>query len=632
VTPTSNPERYRGELVQLANKVPPWARQILVAGKATTLLCGVLRKALNVPVSTIEADSQHRELVARFADHVLAPDAVDSPTPFPPESFDVVVIQDATPWSHCWADFIEWLKPLLTPDGAGILLLCDTQGVPSPQDLSAQAAGCGFGIYQTWPEEQVNSHYILYKVVLGGYDPFNRSVQLASRGNTDWAYNELMDIPDAYLKDRNVLAAIHAQALTYLADVAEASTPANARHFLLRAQGNFYHVTENAPNDALAFESYARILHHAGATALAARTRLAFDQAYVEEPRPITIPPQPVDTRWDALMDSSFQWPGPPPRILFLIHPAPHFGLDVLFEGLCEVLGSEQVCDWPFKPTLHGEQPALLGNYPCAFNQTGVPLAAPEIIQQLKVRQFDLLLFGDGERELPAEETRAMVHAARDAGIPVVFVDAMDECADMRPDVMAHLRVPDFDLYFKREMANFLDYGPGVYPLPFGFAESKIRPHAFPRDIPLFWAGHRRFGLRRLLLEYLERRMGLDLSKSYPTEEYADRIGHSRLGLSLFGKGYDTVRYWELPAHGCMLLSERLPIHIPHDFVDGESAIFFDTPCDMLGKLGQCFNNLQETSRIAQAGEAHFLQHHTATARARQMLHVIHETCFRKSS
>ena len=97
-------------------------------------------------------------------------------------------------------------------------------------------------------------------------------------------------------------------------------------------------------------------------------------------------------------------------------------------------------------------------------------------------------------------------------------------------------------------------------------------------------------------------------------------LGNSRIGLNIFGFGFDTVRYWEIPAHGAMLLAERLPIDIPHNFVDGESAVFFDDLSDIEQKLAYYMEHLDEAAAIAARGHTHFMKYHTASARARQML------------
>ena len=142
--------------------------------------------------------------------------------------------------------------------------------------------------------------------------------------------------------------------------------------------------------------------------------------------------------------------------------------------------------------------------------------------------------------------------------------------------------------------------------------------HGRPR--PFFWAGHRQFGQWRLYLEALEARYGWDLNERFDQTEYQRRLRESRIGLNCFGMGFDTVRYWELPAHGCLLLSDRLPIQIPHNFVDGHHAVFFDTLPELIDKLDYYLGHPAEAEAIAAAGRAHFLERHTNAARARQAL------------
>lgn len=128
------------------------------------------------------------------------------------------------------------------------------------------------------------------------------------------------------------------------------------------------------------------------------------------------------------------------------------------------------------------------------------------------------------------------------------------------------------------------------------------------------------FGKRRLYLEAVESHFGWDLNATYAPEDYIARIRNSRVGLNCFGMGFDTVRFWELPAHGCMLLSERLPIEMPFAFAADKHAVFFDDlPC-LLEQTAYFEAHPQEAAAIAEAGHAHFLAHHTNEARARQLL------------
>ncbi|MDZ4860169.1 MAG: glycosyltransferase, partial [Candidatus Hydrogenedentes bacterium] len=103
-------------------------------------------------------------------------------------------------------------------------------------------------------------------------------------------------------------------------------------------------------------------------------------------------------------------------------------------------------------------------------------------------------------------------------------------------------------------------------------------------------------------------------------EMYKQSLADSRIGLSFFGFGFDTVRYWELAAHGCMLLAERPLVRIPFNFIAGESANFFDDLPELEQKLAHYLAHPDEAQMIATAGHSHFLKYHTTSARARQFL------------
>ncbi len=75
-----------------------------------------------------------------------------------------------------------------------------------------------------------------------------------------------------------------------------------------------------------------------------------------------------------------------------------------------------------------------------------------------------------------------------------------------------------------------------------------------------------------------------------------------------------------------MLLSERLPIRVPLNFVDGETAVFFDDLGDLEEKLTYYLVRPDESAAVARAGHEHLKRHHTGAARARQLLGWIETT------
>jgi hypothetical protein len=265
------------------------------------------------------------------------------------------------------------------------------------------------------------------------------------------------------------------------------------------------------------------------------------------------------------------------------------------------------------------------------FDRRGAARSLDQIVEELRHGAFDLILLGDVEQHVGAEAMRAMLDAAQRT--PIFVIDEQDDPLNNLPDTLAFLGRDRVHGYFKREMLACWDYGPTTRPLPFAYADHRVPNElSWERSESLFWAGHRQFGLRRLYVERMEQLMGQSFDRKYSQDEYAGALQRSRIGLNLFGFGFDTVRYWELPAHGCMLLSERLPIRIPHNFVDGESAVFFDDLPGMEEKLDYYLNHPAEAEAIARRGHEVFTKHHTASARARQMLGYVDDLLRQETS
>jgi hypothetical protein len=618
-------ERYPGERLELANRIPCWSRRALLVGAGVDMLAAILRRAWNMPVCAVEFDAARRSSTGSFVENLIDTDALSAASPYPPGHFDVFVILNLSDGLSQWQSILAWARDSLDAKGAGLLLLHEAGPTPPLSFLCEFASDAGFAPYHTWTDPHLPTRS-LTQFVMPGFDPIERAAQLASAGQPDTAYNELMTIPVEQLSDTVRLAAVHEQALHYLAEVAEASLPELGHSFLLRAQGHYFHTSRHCPESVVATAAYARLLRRAGAHALADDLCATFHTAYpmIEGFSGTHGVRSALPDAWSSRMDSNFRWPGAPARILFITHPEPHYGLDLLHDGLCRCLGPECVTEFPHKPSLHGITPHSLAHYPCAFDWPAGLGVTPNPLDLLRAGEFDLVLHGDSGGELPVAVVLPLLEAARTRGIPVIHVDAMDECMDYRATLTPALGGFAFDLYFKREMAEFMEYAPAAAPLPFSFSQSKVRPHDSLRSLPFFWAGVRQFGFRRLYLDHLEKRLDTRLDISYPPDAYAERMSSSLIGLSLHGKGFDTVRYWELPAHGCMLLAQRPPIHIPHNFVEGESAVFFDSLSDLEEKLAWYLEQPEECARIARAGELHYLAHHTSEARARQFLHFLH--------
>jgi hypothetical protein len=313
------------------------------------------------------------------------------------------------------------------------------------------------------------------------------------------------------------------------------------------------------------------------------------------------------------------------PRIFLLTMPDSDYQFDSIYDAFCRLLGPEKIVEYPWKGVLHGGDSAATCGYPCASNWPGEPQSVEALAAQLRAGEFDLFVYADRMERTDIDDVRCLVDAARD--VPFVIMDTWDDGVDAQEYLLERVGRGSCLAYFKRERVRSLLYQENTFPFPFGYPDSRV-PEALPhaRPDPIFWTGKRLFGMRPLQLDFLERRKLIPMLEPMGQNEYKAALQRARIGLSLCGFGFDTVRYWEVTAHGAMLLAEKPAIGIPNDFVDGESAVFFNDLGELEEKLNHYLIHEEEATTIAAAGHAHFKQHHTTSVRARQFLGQV-EAC-----
>lgn len=618
-------------LALLAN-IPEYARNLCVVGESAGVVGYLLKKRPSTTVTAIVPDARLVPKVREMVDTVIA--APDGLPVIPECAFHAVLFCNLERNPESALAWLEILLPKLHRHGHVFALFGDpslpagasTPGVAELEaEVTSRLSAAGVHVYMPWylHDGNRNDGPIYGEILMGiteAYNPVLHARDLRAAGALPESYFVLNRIPAAYTENPENRETVCLEKLITVADWMGRLPGQDLSHLLSRAQDEFYILTHDAPALAAAYQGMALCWEQAGNQPMARRLLRSIqyaapDAAVDEQYARLSVEPAP-----DCSVESVPAWDtGIRPRVLFIMHPRPHYGLDVLFDGLCDCLGDENVVEFPWKPTLHGGDSPDQQNYPCRFDRRGEPRTAQQLAGELRAGCFDFILFGDIEGDVPHQDVQTLLQAR---GVrPVFLVDALDEMCNFRPTVGQRLDLADFDGYFKREMVWSVDYGPHAYPLPFA--------HALPRDVPLpetdrpydfFWAGHRRFGQRRLYLEALEARHGWNLARQFNRGEYQHRLRESRIGLNCFGMGFDTVRFWELPAHGCMLLSDRLPLRIPFAFQDGVHAVFFDDLPDLLEKTDYYLTHLDEAATIAAAGHAHFRRYHTNRARATQLL------------
>ncbi len=454
-----------------------------------------------------------------------------------------------------------------------------------------------------------------------GYEPLAHAQKLCGEHRNKEAQEVLESIPESYLQDptQQLLVALEQQLLLF--QLAVEAPPQQRLDYFFWAQQAFYHVQNLHPEYPPSYIAYAQQWHLLGDVDMAKRalrtiihvTQDATAQHFLSHMPPCA---PPVQRDWTPpARDEMFH-----PRILLLNFTSIDCGVDTLYDGLCRLFGNEYIVEYPWKPTLHGAKTDSDIRHPVEFSYSNTACSLEECEAKLRENYFDLIVFADVLEVSPREEMCRLIHA--NPAIPLVLLDTHDDGRDRYDEICKHIQTDRALIYFKREMLRCYDYGPKTLPLPLAYRDSYL-PDTLQfknRPNPIFWAGHRHSGTRRICLSYLEKKHNEDWNRIYPADKYIKCMQSSRIGIDLFGFGFDTVRYWELPAHGCMLLAERRPIHLPNDFEDGYSAVLFDHLPDLEEKLSYYINHPEECQSIAERGHRHMREYHTATARARYFL------------
>ena len=112
-------------------------------------------------------------------------------------------------------------------------------------------------------------------------------------------------------------------------------------------------------------------------------------------------------------------------------------------------------------------------------------------------------------------------------------------------------------------------------------------------------------------------------SGGVPKKTYVKNLLSSRVAVSLRGMGQDTDRYWEIAAHGAALFSPYLPLTIENDFIDKQSAVFFNNFTEFKELFMKYVLHSDEWFEIARKGRINFLQYHTPKERVKQMLRAV---------
>lgn len=195
-------------------------------------------------------------------------------------------------------------------------------------------------------------------------------------------------------------------------------------------------------------------------------------------------------------------------------------------------------------------------------------------------------------------------------------------------------RLKSPSIIFKREMPIGNNEN-NVFPLQFSVNSSKVSvksPAQIKKFQVQFWAVESS-QTRREAFKLLKGRYDCDQNGTVAGQkfrkyrlkgdDYFNALNQSRISLSFRGEGFDTLRYWEIPACGSLLISENPAIQIPNNFLNKKHAVFCRNDLsDLLSLIDYYLEHEKEADEIAEEGQKHLLKHHTHIRRAEYLLDV----------
>jgi hypothetical protein len=322
-----------------------------------------------------------------------------------------------------------------------------------------------------------------------------------------------------------------------------------------------------------------------------------------------------------------------PDKILFLNTPETDYLQDLSYSGLVKALGPGRVVDHPWNPRFH----LPLKDYPRDLGRAG--FAWPRI--RADAGSFGLVMVGAAKPRCFQSYLKIVDRIP--PSTPVAFIDGGD-WPEMGGDLkrldgwelyLEAVKRRPFDLVLKREMAEGAAYPANTFPLPLSFNFDRL-PGRLPSCLRYqvsFWAVEsnpvRTKALALIEDEFDCRANGTVRDQVFSKykrkgRRYLEELAACAVVLNFPGAGWDTLRYWEVPALGRFMISMRPRIAIPDNFVDGKEIVFCrDDLSDLVDLCQYSLDHPEQREVMARAGTAKAREKHSDVARARYMLEIV---------
>ena len=328
-------------------------------------------------------------------------------------------------------------------------------------------------------------------------------------------------------------------------------------------------------------------------------------------------------------------------KVLFIDHPEADYLAAILYAGLCQELGPENVVDWPRKCTYHGENYEGPIPYP---PHTGVSSpfdwfqAQPEQIwtdQEIfeRIHEFDLAILASPRDYNVAALDNLIAHCGRASLKRFVFVDGEDYTTNrwdlidrFRPSVYFKLSVTQnpFEIYFEQKAR--LEAHVRLVPFPLASPVHDVPPVPKEFDVAFFGGNNWQSG-GAVAREVLSKRLAAEfpniIDRRVSHAEFISLVAKSKIAVSVGGHGTEPLRTYEiLSCPDTLLVRENVDSITPYPFVNGVVTVNFGVGDieEIVRSVRHYLHHEEDRQRIAAAGNEFARKHYTPRARARQLL------------
>lgn len=321
-------------------------------------------------------------------------------------------------------------------------------------------------------------------------------------------------------------------------------------------------------------------------------------------------------------------------KILFINSSSADYVQDLTYSGLVKLLGVKNVIDFHWNKKFH----IPYKKYPKNLGYVSGSLV-PSLLHR-SFNHIDAVIIGAAKRE--AFETYLEIIDHIPAHIPIIFIDGGDQ-SDIGGGVAFEgsaelynqaINKRPFDLIFKREYLLEDNLGNHVFPFPISFNLDRLPKLSNKTKYDVsFWAVEThsiRVQVLELLQEHFDcRANGTSRNQKFSQYKrkgdfYLQELAACKIILNFRGGGWDTLRYWEIPAVQSLMITQKPGIKIPNDFQSGKHVIHCqDDLSDLIELCDYYLKHDDKRIQIAKAGFEHLKEYHTDIARASYLLEKI---------